>query len=180
MTVADLQQLLAELTRFLRAAGSKANMLTELEGLRDGLSPFSNLTLKAMIARLSRPDAAPLGGTGPTRGGGGRTARVKSDPEALARDVKELYERAASPDVSHADLDAQVDRLEPLIVKDLLAIAEQIDLFDLKAKKKKKPEILEAIRRRLHDRKGGSERAAIVDRPAAAPVAPSHNNVPVG
>jgi hypothetical protein len=72
----------------------------------------------------------------------------------------------ADPAVTGEQIDALVGRLGGLTKDGLVTVADAIDLKGMKAKKK--DDILGAMRQRFHARKGATQRAGLIDRPAAA------------
>jgi hypothetical protein len=182
MKVADLQQHLADLGRMLEAAGAKP-VAADLSAIQAGLTPFRDLPLKGFADFLVRAEAYRTGGEVPTgaskAGGSGKGAPGKTsakpapDANALAQEVRHLYDRAADPSVTTEQIDALAGRLTALPQKGLVVVAEAIDMKGMKSKKK--DDILSAIRNRIHTRKGASQKAGMIDRlgkPASTP-APS-------
>ena len=175
MKVAELQQHLADLARFLDSAGVKKEIVTDLQAIRDGMAPFRNLPLKGFAEFLLRAEAYRSGGEVPTKKAGGKTASAKSatkapapDVQALAQAVKQLYDQATAPATTEESIDAVLVRLQPVDKKGLLTVAEGIELKGISAKTK--PAILAAIRQRIVDRKGSFQRVGLLDRPAPASV----------
>ena len=176
MKVADLQQHLADLGRLLEASGAKT-VAADLAAIRDGLGPFRELPLKGFAEFLARAEAYSRGEVplAPPKGGrssgskpaSSRAAKTPApDVGILAREVRELYDRVADPAVTAEQIDALAGRLGGLTKDGLVAVAEVIDLKGMKAKTK--PDILGAIRQRFHARKGATQRAGLLDRPAVA------------
>jgi hypothetical protein len=175
MSVADLQQYLADLARLLEAGGARG-VAADLAAIRDGLAPFRGLTLRKFAEFLVRAEAFSRGEVPPAtlrRGrGGAKTAGSKkatADPAALGREVQGLFERAADPAVTAEQIEAAVGRLGGLTKDVLVAVAEAIGLQGMRSKKK--DDIQAAIRHRLLARKGTSVRTGLIDRPAPPPVA---------
>jgi hypothetical protein len=189
VNVADLQQLLAHVSKLLETAGAKAAPLSELAAFREGLAPFREHTLKKLNELLVQADAAARGEAPPRRAGrrsSGGTGRP--DAESLVREVKSLYERATDPTVSEADINALAARLAPLMKDDLLSVAASIELKVAKAKTK--DHIIGEIRQRILARKSAHQRAHLLGHlgeasaepaPAAAGgVSPNWPGVPDG
>jgi hypothetical protein len=173
MKVADLQQHLADLGRLLEASGART-VAADLAAIHDGLAPFRELPLKGFAEFLTRAEAYRRGGEVPIRppkGGSGRRgpetgARKPGPPdvEALAREARDLYERAADPSVTEGKVEDLARRLGGLAKDGLVTVAEATGLKGMKSKKK--DDILGVIRQRILSRKGSSQRVGLIDRPA--------------
>ncbi len=118
---------------------------------------------KAKAARTSAKTAA--------------TAAV--DVQAVARQVRQLYDQAADLSATEESMEAALSRLEPLDKKGLVAVAEAIELKGVGSKSK--PQIAAAIRQRIVARGVHSQRVGLLDRPAplsAGSPAPAPNAEP--
>jgi hypothetical protein len=169
--VADLQQHLADLTRLLESSGAKV-VATDLAAIRDGLAPFRDLPLKEFAGFLARaeaysrgevPVAAPKGARDTRKPAAGAKLKAPTlDANAVCVEIRDLYERAASPAVSAEHIEVACGRAGNLSKPGVLAIAEAVGLKGLKSKTK--DAILDAIRQRIFGRKGGTIRAGLTDR----------------
>jgi hypothetical protein len=174
MKVADLQQHLADLASLLGAAGVKREVVADLTAIRDGLAPFRDLPLKEFADFLLRAETYRSSGEVPsqTKGrakAGGKTGAKAAAPDvpSIAREVKELFDRAADPSITEAGIDAVLGRLALLDKKGLQAVAEAIELTGVGSKPK--AVIAAAIRQRIIARKGSSQRVGLLDREVSAP-----------
>ena len=171
MKVADLQQHLADLARLLDSAGVKKEVVGDLNAIRDGLSPFRDLPLKGFADFLTRAEAYRSGGEVPVTPPKAKAARTSAktaataavDVQAVARQVRQLYDQAADLSATEESMEAALSRLEPLDKKGLVAVAEAIELKGVGSKSK--PQIAAAIRQRIVAR-GSSQRVGLLDRPA--------------
>jgi hypothetical protein len=184
MKVADLQQILANLGPLLETCGTKAASVAELRMVRDGLAPFSQLSLKDFAGFLAKAEAfsrgdVPVkpprgGGAGGTGGGGGgragAKAAVKVDVNAVVQQVRALYNQAAAQSTTEEVIATQTAPLDQLSKDGLVVVAEAIELMGMKAKKKE--EIAAAIRQRIRARRGMSQRVELLDRPAGPHAVP--------
>jgi hypothetical protein len=159
MTVQDLRDTLTQLVGLLQAADAKAATTRGLTEFVAETASFGDLTLKAFVklAEAGRPPAAPKAKS-PTK--------AKADPAALAAEVTDMYERAANPAVTEDLIRTACGRLGALTKDPLVRLADGIELFGMKAKKK--DDIVAAITERLLDRKGAAIRRGLIDRPADA------------
>jgi hypothetical protein len=180
MKVADLQQHLADLRRLLEASGARAGAVAELVSVNNALAPFRDHSLKDFAAFLVRaeafsrgevPVAQPKGRRAGAGAAGGSAAKATAtDVGALAREIRALYDRAADPTVTAETINHAAGRLGGLDKAGLVEVAEGIDLKGMKSKTK--GGILDAIRQRIISRKGGSQRAGLIDRPETPPQVP--------
>src|SRR4051812_6695667 len=109
MNVADLQQHLEDLARLLRSSGAKS-VADDLASTCAGLAPFPGATLKEFAAFLIRSEAfsrgeVPIKGK-PAKSAAAPSKTVPPDVELLARDVREIYDRAADPSVTIDQINA--------------------------------------------------------------------------
>ena len=174
MKVADLQQHLGDMARLLESAGVKREVVGDLNAIRDGLVPFRDLPLRGFADFLARAEAYRSGGEVPMSPPKAKPQKAASkagttltvEVQALARQVKHLYDQAADPSTNEASIDAILNSLEPLDKKGLVTVAEAIDLKGFGSKTK--PQIAAAIRQRILARKGSSQRVGLLDRPGPA------------
>lgn len=171
MKVADLQQHLADLARWLGAAGA-GKVGKDLEAIREGLAPFREQSLTDFAAFLSRAETYARTGEVPLKGRAAattnkpRATRPKppaTDTEPLAREVQHLYDRAADPTVTREMIETTVARLKPLKKPELVTIADRIGL--LGQSRKTLEQIRQGIQDRILARKGATQRAGLIDRP---------------
>jgi hypothetical protein len=119
----------------------------------------------------------------PRKGGRGTRPRPSGpaaapDPQDLARQAHDLYERAADPAVTTAQIDGLVGQLGGLKKAGLVTVAEAVGLKGMKAKTNE--EIIQAIRQRIVSRKGAAQRAGLIDRPVLEEPATPATGTPVG
>jgi hypothetical protein len=173
MKVGDLQRHLADLKRMLEAAGVKGPVLTDLEAISNGLQPFHQTPLKDFADFLVRAEQYRAGGEVPSksaRGGKPKEPKPAStrdkapapNAEALAQEVKQLYDQAATDAVTQEMIEAAMGRVGKLKKDGLLTVAAAVDLKMQKGATM--PKIVAAIRQRLVDRKGSFQRAGLLDR----------------
>lgn len=176
MNVADLRQHLSDLGRLLATSGAKP-VAADLAAISDGLAPFDALPLKQFATFLEKANQFAINGqvpVSPTKGkstkaasGGTKpTPAASPDVDAIRRDVLDIYNRAADPSVTEADIDAIVGRIGGLSKEILVSVADAIELRGMKSKSK--PVIISTIRQRIIARKGATQRAGLLDRPAAS------------
>lgn len=159
MNVNQLRDTLSQLTTLLRAAGARQSTLDGLTEFVEATAPFGDLTVKAFV-KLAEVGRSPPPPKSPP------SAKARADPTALAAEVKDLYERAADPAVTEQQVRAACARLSALAKDALVRLADGIELFGMKAKKK--DDIVAAITNRLLDRKGAAIRRQLIDRPVGA------------
>lgn len=170
MNVADLRQHLADLGKLMASSGAKP-VAADLAAICDGLAPFEWVSLKDFAAFLVRADAYSRGEVpvvppkkarkvaGPTQ------VAPDVDVEAICREMRDLYDRAADPTTTAAIVDGTIGKLNGLKKDDLIQVAAAIELKV--AKSKKAGDIIAAIRQRVIARKGATQRAGLLDRPAS-------------
>src|SRR5712691_7820158 len=115
MTVAELQTLLSDLGRFLRASES-AKVAGELEYISAKLTPFREYKLKAFGDFLEKAEAYSRGALAPKSGGGG-AKKGKANPAAVEQACQralELYGKAIDPSVTDEQIEAAVQTLKAL------------------------------------------------------------------
>jgi hypothetical protein len=158
VTVAELQLLLSDLGKFLRAAES-AKVAGELEYIGAKLAPFREYKLKAFADFLEQAEAYSRGALAPkTRGGGAR--KGKADPAAIeqaCQRVLDLYGKAIDPATSVEQIEVSVRVLEELDAPKarLDELARQMGYSQ---KFKSKADVIKAIRQKIIGRKGAFER----------------------
>jgi hypothetical protein len=171
MKVADLQQHLADLKKLLSSAGVNKTILGDLEDIHAGLQPFQETSLKDFANFLQRAEQYRAGGEVPIKPPSGRKRKdpkpVKDktpapDATALAREVRQLYDQAATPAVSLAMIEDAMVRIGGLSKDGLVIVAKAVDLKI--SGSATKPKIVDTIRRHLVDRKGSFQRAGLLDR----------------
>jgi hypothetical protein len=158
VTVAELQALLSDLGKFLRASQS-AKVAAELEYISAKLTPFHGYNLKAFADFLEQAEAYSRGALAP-KAKGGAAKKTKADPAAVERacqQVLELYSRAIDASVTPEQIEAGVQAL-----KELGASKARLDELSRQMgytqKFKSIPEVLKAIRQKIVGRKGAFDR----------------------
>jgi hypothetical protein len=159
MTVAELQLLLSDLSKFLRASES-AKVAGELEYISTKLALFRDYKLKMFADFLEKAEAYLRGALAPPKPKGGGAKRVKADPTAVeqgCQQVLDLYARAIDPRVTVEQIESAVQALQDLaLTKDRLdELARQMGYSQ---KFKKKEDVIKAIRQKIIGRKGAFER----------------------
>lgn len=158
MTVAELQLLLVDLGKFLRASES-AKVAGELEYISDKLTPFRDYRLKAFADFLEQAEAYSRGVLAP-KGRGKGSRKGKPDPETIelaCEQALELYAKAIDPDVTLEQIEEAMQ-----VLRDLDPAKARLDKLarqmGYSQKFKSKPDVLKAIRLRIINRKGAFER----------------------
>jgi hypothetical protein len=157
VTVAELQLLLTDLGKFLRASES-AKVAGELEYISTKLAPFREYKLKAFADFLVQAEAYSRGALAPKGKGGAR--KGKADPaaaEQACQRVLELYAKAIDPSVTVEQIESAVQALQALDPPKarLDELARQMDYSQ---KFKAKADVIKAIRQKVIGRKGAFER----------------------
>ncbi len=158
MNVAELQLLLSDLSKFLRASES-AKVAGELEYICGKLVPFREYKLKAFADFLEQAEAYSRGALAP-KGKGTGAKKGKPDPAAIEQACQrtlELFGRATDPGVTVEQIEATVQALQDLDPPKarLDELARQMGYSQ---KFKSKPDVLKAIRQKIIGRKGAFER----------------------
>jgi hypothetical protein len=158
VTVAELQLLLSDLGKFLRASGA-ATVAGEVEHISAKLAPFREYKLKAFAEFLEQAEAYSRGALAPKAKGGG-ARKGKADPAALEQACQralELYGKAIDPSVTLEQIESTVQALQDLDPPKarLDDLARQLGYSQ---KFKSKPDVLKAIRQKIISRKGAFER----------------------
>lgn len=161
MNVDDLRQFLQSLSQPLSTSGAKT-AASDLDRMCAGLEPFRTLTVAQFADFLVNAEAYARTGAVPTTGRAKPAAKAAAkagDPEALAAAVEQiraLYDRVTSPEVTYATIDAEVKKLDKAFGKD--AVLEIARGLDIRGTLKTKKAALEEIQRRLSERKESFER----------------------
>lgn len=159
MKVADVQQLLAAIGPFARAAGASEKAATEIERARQCLEPFRDRTLAEFNDFLNRADEFDRTGklTAPPRAAARSRApkAPKLTVEAAVPIFQALVARAADPTLTYEEIDAQLAGLDKLTVPQLRELASKVDV-PVPAKAKK--EIVAALTRWIKELKVSHER----------------------
>ena len=158
MTVAELQLLLSDLGKFLRASQA-ATAAGELEYMSTKLGPFRGYKLKAFADFLETAEAYSRGALAPKAKGAG-ARKGKGDPAAVAdacRRALDLYGRAIDPNVTLELIESTVQALADLDPPkaQLDELARQMGYSQ---KFKAKADVVKAIRQKIVGRKGAFER----------------------
>jgi hypothetical protein len=162
MNVSDLQQFLRSLSRPLSVSGA-TKAADDLERACAGLEPFRDLNVAQFADFLANAEAYARTGVVPTtksaKSSGARAGTKAGDPQAVAaavEQIRSLYDRVTSPEVTYATIEAELKRLDKQFKKDeILEIARQ---FGISGTLKAKGAALEEIRRRMRERKESFER----------------------
>ena len=158
MTVAELQLLLSDLGKFLRASES-AKVAGELEYISARLAPFREYKLKAFADFLETAEAYSRGALAPKARGGG-AKKGKADPAAVeeaCRRTLELYGKAIDPSVTVEQIEAAVQSLQDLDPP-RARLDELARQMGYSQKFRSKTDVLKAIRQKIIGRKGAFER----------------------
>jgi hypothetical protein len=158
VSVAELQLLLSDLSKFLRLSDS-AKVAGELEYIAAKLAPFREYKLKAFADFLEQAEAFSRGALTP-KGKAGGAKKGKADPAAIeqaCQRVVELFGKAIDPAVTLEQIEAAVQTLQELdpAKARLDQLAGQMGYTQ---KFKSKPDVLKAIRQKIIGRKGAFER----------------------
>jgi hypothetical protein len=155
------------LVKLLEASDAKASTTRGLSEFVELTGGFDNESLKAFV-KLAEVGRNPPTAVPKTKG----KTKV-GDPEAIAAEVKDLYERAAEPAVTEERMREACDKLGGLSKDGLVRLADAIGLFGMKSKKK--DGIVLEITNRLLDRKGAVIRKELINRPQSggAPTEPA-------
>lgn len=164
MNVSDLQKKLALEAAFLESikAGKVAR---DLQNLADSFTPYADHSIETFFAFLkqaytySTTGVLPVTPTKATRAKA--PAKAKVDPVQLQQQTQSLYQRVVQLDSeTYSQELQQLSVLQSLTKPQLLGIAESLDLFGLK--NKKKDELYEQIIAKIVNRRGTSQRAEMV------------------
>jgi hypothetical protein len=158
VTVAELQLLLSDLGKFLRASEA-AKVAGEIEYISARLVPFREYKLKAFADFLEKAEAYSRGALAPKEKGG-KARKGKADPAAIEQTCQrtlDLYGRAIDPTVTLEQIEAAVKELQEFDPPKarLDQMAQQMGYSQ---KFRSKAEVLKAIRQKIIGRKGAFER----------------------
>ena len=157
MTVAELQLLLSDLGKFLKASQA-AKAAGELEYVSDRLSPFKGYQLKAFADFLVKAEEYARTGPAPRKAAAGR--KRKPDPAAVegaCQHLVQLYDKAIDPGTTLEMIEAAVlalQDLDPPKAK-LEELARQMGYTQ---KFKTKGDVVKAVRQKILGRKGAFDR----------------------
>jgi len=159
MIVADLQQFVRSLGTVLHGAGAKA-VAGDLERIAIGLQPFQSLSLGQFAEFLGQAEIYARTGVVPASGKGKRKAAAKPDSAesiraAVAR-VRALYDRAVDVNLPYTTIDVELKAVEKELSKDEAVAAARE--FGIESPLKTKKAALDAIKRRISERKESFER----------------------
>ncbi len=153
MNVAHLMKLLSSLSDTLADSGGKT-VAKDLARIADALEPFGDRTLSKFADFLLK--AHEFEQTGAVSGG--RKATPKPlDPQvvdSVVDTLNEVYEQATSPEMTYQKIDADINKLIKKFTKDV--VVEIAARFGVSGKTKKAA--IEAIHRKIRDRKESFER----------------------
>jgi hypothetical protein len=158
VNVAELQQLLSDLSKFLRASES-AKVAGELEYISTKLVPFREYKLKAFADFLEKAEAYSRGELALKARGGG-TKKSKADPAAIeqaCQQILDVYGKAIDPSVTIEQMEATVQSLQALDPS-RARLDELARQMGYSQKFRSKPDVLKAIRQKIIGRKGAFER----------------------
>ena len=158
MTVAELQLLLSDVGKFLRASDA-GRVAGELEYISAKLVPFREYKLKAFADFLEKAEAYSRGALAP-KAIGGRAKKGKADPAAVedaCQRTLDLYGKAIDPSVTLEQIEAAMQSLQALDPPKarLDELARQMGYSQ---KFRSKADVLKAIRQKIIGRKGAFER----------------------
>lgn len=161
MKVNDLQQFLAQVVPFVRAAGAAEKVANELGHAVQCLEPFKAKTLTEFNDFLRMADEYVRTGTLPEKPGRATKPREPKTPKIsvaeAAQKFQSLYDRATDPTLEYAAIDAEMATLTGMTVAQLKEVAKTVNVT-LPSKAKKKDEIVAEFTRRIRERKGSHER----------------------
>jgi hypothetical protein len=157
VTVAELQLLLSDVGKFLRASEA-AKVAGELEYISAKLQPFRGYKVKAFADFLEQAEAYSRGELAPK--GKGASRKGKADAGAVdqaCQRVLDLYGKAIDPSVTVEQIEAAVQALQELdpVKGRLDDLARQMGYSQ---KFKAKADVLKAIRQKIIGRKGAFDR----------------------
>jgi len=162
MKVAELQQFLRSLVGALAAAGGK-QAAGDLERAAAGLQPFQAMTVAEFADFLAQADTYKRDGTLPVKSGGKAKAAVDTGKvQEAAQKIQALYERAADPALSHAEIEAEVKKLSKLGKDSVIALARE---FGIEQAVKSMKAAQEQIKLKIATRKESFERTQFRQEP---------------
>jgi hypothetical protein len=157
VTVAELQALLSDLGKFLRAADS-AKVAGELEYICARLTPFQGYKLKAFADFLVKAEEYSRGVL--AAGKPSKAGKSKPDPAAIelaCERVLHLYQRAIDPSVTLEQIEAAARTLQDLDPPKA-TLDDLAKRMGFAQKFKSKAEAVKAIRQKILGRKGEFDR----------------------
>lgn len=157
MTVAELQLLLSDLSKFLRASES-AKVAGELEYISAKLQPFKGYRLRAFADFLDQAEAYSRGALAPKGKGGGK--KGQADPAAVeqaCQRILELHGKAIDPSVTVEQIETAIKTLQDLDPPKA-RLDEMARQMGYSQKFKSKADVIKAIRQKVIARKGAFER----------------------
>lgn len=160
MTVGGLQRYFRNLSEILESGKAGKSVLDDLGAIERGLTPFADMPLKTFAEFLEKAqtfDPSAVIGKKPARVTTPRAAKASFDIGGIAATVKHLYDSASQPDVTIESIDDGLKVLDKLTVANLTIVAEAIKAHS-GLKGKKKPQILEIIKRAVRDMWGSARR----------------------
>jgi hypothetical protein len=160
MNVKDLQHFLHSLSQPLIAAGAK-KAADDLDRACAAMEPFGELSIPQFADFLTNAEVYARTGavsvTGAKRAAP-RSSTKSGGPEAVTAAVdriKSLYERVCTPEVTYANIEAEVTSLDKLLKEQLVEVARCIGVTgNFKTKKA----VQDEIRRRMTERKESFQR----------------------
>jgi hypothetical protein len=162
MNVKDLQHFLHSLSQPLIAAGAK-KAADDLDRACAAMEPFGELSIPQFADFLANAEVYARTGAVPVTGAPKRAAPRSSTkpggPEAVTAAVdriKSLYERVCTPEVTYANIEAEVASLDKLLKEQLVEVARCIGVTG--SFKSSKQVIQNEIRRRMTERKESFQR----------------------
>src|SRR5258708_1289776 len=110
MTVADLKQHLADLSRLLDSSGAKS-VAKDLAAAADGLRPFAGQSIGEFVRFLAAAHEYHTTGkltapAKPTRAP--RTAKAKADPTEIAANIRVLYDRSGDLSLTMQQIESEL------------------------------------------------------------------------
>ena len=159
MKVSDFQQWLRANAQWLAGVGGK-QVATEIERLGAALEPYQDKTLLQFSDWLLENDPARQPEEGPAEGAKSRSR--PSDPariEVALLKISALYTNAIDPSVTYETIEASIAEVEDQLNKE-----EGIELaqrFELNGNFKSKKAALDAVCRKIKDRKSTHARAVL-------------------
>jgi hypothetical protein len=184
MNVASLQTFLHNQARFLADAGAAKTLVGDFETLAAGLEPFGAMKLIDLCQLLQQAHEYRTTGVLPVKPG--RAARAPKAPRPSAEEqvrgaaqrLAALYERALDPGFRHEDVDAELARLNKMTIAQLKSVAGEFDV--VVPGKAKKSEIVEALGRKVSERRAFHARTQInAEQPLDPPAATASANAAV-
>jgi hypothetical protein len=157
MKVHDLQQFIKALTQPLTAAGGK-KAADDLQRAADGLNQFQDMTIVDFCSFLDRANHLVTTGELPKssrRPAAPKTVVSAEQIQQKTQRLAELYERALDPDFSYDAVKQEVRGLANLKVDELKQIARDLNITRAF---RKKDDILDALERRITERRATQER----------------------